>query len=164
MTPISRACFSTWAPNDPVPFLPLPDARHTILFTVMGWAMRPDTVKKKFVRILQIELEDLIEHLHELIRDYQAKYDSGAETEHVCLENMATLRNEECGVHYFLKLLDTVDVGAFEDLDVLIAGLRERFRKPVQHGGLAPCACVHANREIDKVAAYVRSSGGPACP
>jgi hypothetical protein len=114
------------------------------------------STNKKFVRILRIELEDLDEHLHGLIDAYQAKYDTRQETEHVCLENMATLRNEECGVHHFLNLLDRVDPAGFDDLDALTTALRAQFRDAVRAAGLAPCACVYAGRKIEKVAAYVR--------
>jgi hypothetical protein len=112
--------------------------------------------KRKFLRILRIELEDLDEHLHDLIGAYQAKYDSREETEHVCLENMATLRNEECGVHHFLHLLDRFDPDAVADLDTLKTALRTQFRDAVRAAGLAQCACVYADRKIEKVAAYVQ--------
>jgi hypothetical protein len=123
--------------------------------------MRTDAMKKKFVRILRIELEDMDEHLREMIDDFQAKYQSGQETEHVCMENLATLRNEACGVRHILRLLDTIDLNEFGDLDALIAGLRVRFHETVQRASLAMCACVRAGEKIDKVAAYMRLGDHP---
>lgn len=127
--------------------------------------MDSPALKRKFVRILRVELEDLDDHVQSLVEDYQCKFAAHRETEHVCLENIATLRNEASGIHRFIQVLDALEVGPFEGLDDLVEGVRKLFQDSVRKAGLAPCACVYADRKICKVLQYLRAvHGGDAVP
>jgi len=112
----------------------------------------------KFVKVLRIEMEDLEAHLESLVTENFRREKEREETERVCLENVATLRNEALGVQHFVEILDGVDVDSFDNLDHLVATIRQRFHEVIPRHGLAEAAIAYADRKIAKVEAYVTDS------
>ena len=112
----------------------------------------------KFVKVLRIEMEDLESYLEFLIAENYRRQGEHTETERVCRENVATLRNEELGVHHFIEILDRVDVDNFDDLNHLVATIRKRCHDVIARHGLAEAAIAYADRKIAKVESYVRDS------
>jgi hypothetical protein len=117
--------------------------------------MHARTLQAKFLAVLRIELEDLEQDLDGLIGAYQEKLQQHAETEHVCFENAAVLKNEEFGVRHFLRVLDRTRPEDYAGLDALIGDLRARFAAEIRHAGLASGALAYAERRIAKVRRYV---------
>lgn len=116
-------------------------------------------VIRKYLKILRVELEDLYEHIDELIAVNRERRAKKQETEHVCFENVAVLENEKCGLTEFLTVLDRIDPGAYADLDHLIDDLSRRFREKVTSCAIAQAAYLFALRKMRKVRAYVAPSG-----
>ncbi len=113
---------------------------------------------RRFLKVLVVELEDLDTHIEELVQVQNERYAARLESEYVCLENVATLRNEACGLHHFVRIVNTIDLDQFQDLDQLIDHLRRTFRAELKRCGLAPAAYVFAERKMARVEHYVKES------
>jgi len=116
-------------------------------------------VKRKYLQILRIELEHLEQHIDQLISEHVASGQARTETEHVCLENVAVLQNEECGLHAFMRVLDNLDVDEYADIDALHAGIEEKFVQRVRECGFAEVALIYARKKMVKVRDYCRPTG-----
>ena len=112
----------------------------------------------KFVKVLRIEMEDLEAYLEFLVAENYRRQEEHEETQRVCLGNVATLRNEGLGVQHFVEILDAVDVDNFDNLDHLVATIRQRFHDVIPRHGLAEAAIAYADRKIAKVEGYVADS------
>lgn len=109
----------------------------------------------KFVKVLRVEMEDLEADIELLVEENYRRLQEHMETERVCRENVATLRNEEFGIRHFIEILDEVDVDDFDDLDHLIATVRTRFHDVIEKCGLARATIRFADRKITKVKSYI---------
>jgi hypothetical protein len=116
---------------------------------------------RKFVKILRVELEDLQDDLKLLVDGHREQFARNEITEHVCLENIGTLRSEELGVAHFLRELDQVDTGGFNDLDALVEHVKQAFKGDIARSGLARAAYFLAELKIKRVARYVRDTTRP---
>ncbi len=112
----------------------------------------------KFVKVLRIEMEDLEAYLECLVAKNYRRQEEHEETQRVCRGNVATLRNEGLGVQHFVEILDGVDVDNFDNLDHLVATIRQRFHDVISRHGLAEAAIAYADRKIAKVEGYVADS------
>ncbi|MBT3295628.1 MAG: hypothetical protein HN919_21600 [Verrucomicrobia bacterium] len=112
----------------------------------------------KFVKVLRIEMEDLEADLEFLVAENYRRQEAHEESERVCLENVATLRNEALGVQHFVEILDGVEVDNFDNLDHLVATIRQRCHDVITRRGLAEAASAYADRKIAKVEAYMTDS------
>jgi hypothetical protein len=109
----------------------------------------------KFVRVLRVELEDLEADIELVVEENYRRLQAHTETERVCRENVATLRNEEFGIRHFVEILDELDVDDYDNLDHLIATIRSRFHDVIERCGLARATIRFADRKIAKVKHYV---------
>jgi len=109
----------------------------------------------KFVKVLRIELEDLEADIELLVEENYRRLQSHAETERVCRENVATLRNEEFGIRHFIEILEELDVDDYDNLEHLIASVRSKFHDVIERCGLARATIRFADRKIAKVRSYV---------
>lgn len=112
-------------------------------------------VMLKFVKVLRVEMEDLEADIEMLVAENRRKFKNHAETKRVCLENVATLQNEEYGVRHFIEILDALDVDNFDTLDHLISTVRQRFHDVITSRGLARATIAFSDRKIAKVERYV---------
>ena len=74
-------------------------------------------IKKHYLEILRIELEDLREDLQLLIDECQRNRENGKITDYVFLENVTLFKNELLGVDEFFKIIDTIDTAQYETLE-----------------------------------------------
>jgi hypothetical protein len=114
-----------------------------------------NTTLNRFVRILRIELEDLYENIEEAVQQYQEEEKTGQETEHVCEENMALLRNEEHGLRCYDRVLDSVDMDRYASVESLAADVKRSFRLVIRRTGLAEAVYVLVEQRIDRLVNYV---------
>lgn len=112
-------------------------------------------VMMKFVKVLRAELEDLEDDIELLIAENQRRFIQRQESERVCRENVATLLNEEYGIRHFVEVLNDLDVDNFDDLEHLIASIRQSFHDVIESHGLAQATIILADRRIAKAKAYV---------
>jgi hypothetical protein len=111
--------------------------------------------RKKFVKILQIELDDLGDHIDGLARVYECRAASREVSERVCRENVAVLQNERRAIRHFEDVLRKVDPEACETVEALAADLKFRFQEVLRCAGLARAAYLFAARKIDRLLIYV---------
>lgn len=111
--------------------------------------------KKCFLKILEIELEDLREDIDLLIQHCREEEHEGLLTEHVFFSNIAIFRNEERGIDQFADIVRHTDPESFSDMETLIAHIREAFIQKIRECGLAPFIDVLVERKIEKVVRYV---------
>ncbi len=109
----------------------------------------------KFLRILEIEIEDLGRHIELLTGAYDDPSPT-AVTDRVRQSNLAVLRNEKRGFALLARIIDDIDVGAYETLDQLTDALKHDFEAQLKEAGLARAAYLFAERKIDKVARYIQ--------
>jgi hypothetical protein len=109
----------------------------------------------KYLDILRAELVHIERTIAEMVTDHVKRETVGAETEHVCFENVATLENEESGVRGCLQAIETIQPADYPDLDTMIAELDRRFREVIRKTGLAEIAYVFAQQKLLKVKRYV---------
>ncbi len=117
--------------------------------------------REKFLRVLRLEMEDLEDHICQMIADYREREARREITEHVCLGNVAVLGNESRAVGHFRRILDGIRADDYGSLDALIDDVRGRFDREVSASGLSRAACVFAQRKIHRVRAYVTHEWDP---
>jgi len=110
----------------------------------------------KFLKILRIELEDLIEHVKALETLYEEFQEKHKETEHVCLENIALLKNEERSVNQFIRILDDVDPASYIGITEMAEDIRNKFLAKIASTGLAEAAFIFAEHKLERVLQYVQ--------
>lgn len=106
---------------------------------------------REYMRRLDAELEDLSGHIGTLIDCCEHSRTAHELTEHVCLENVAVLKNEQCGIRRFREELGKLDFSGCANLDELADKVRSTFTMDVEHCGFAPCTLVFAERKMMKV-------------
>jgi hypothetical protein len=110
---------------------------------------------KNYLKILQLEIEDLRADIHLLIETAEKKKQRGEITNYVFLENMALFRNELLGLKIFEKLLEEVQTHDYQHLDSLMEFLKTSFREKTRRCGIARAICIAIDRKMLKVAKYV---------
>lgn len=117
--------------------------------------MTTSLVKHKFIKILNVELEDLESHIDLLEDDSRGMRERRQSTEHVTRENMAVFENEKRCLRHFATTVAQTDPEEYGTLDELIAHLKERLLAEVHECGYVHAAYVFAERKMEKVARYV---------
>jgi hypothetical protein len=110
-----------------------------------------NAANERFLRMLRAELDDLVRHIDALVAQNRQMRERHEETEHVCFENIAVLKNERHGVERCEDVLDAMAPDDVESLDALIEDVRRRFRERVRACGLEPIACVFVERKLVKL-------------
>jgi hypothetical protein len=108
-------------------------------------------VKKYFLRLLKVEMEDLYEDIQTLVDECKHKCTGDRPTEHVPLANLTTFQKELIGVGKFNQLIDAMHTGAYHDLDSLVSDLRVKFEERIHKSDLPPALNELIARKIDKV-------------
>jgi hypothetical protein len=119
-------------------------------------------MKRKYLRLLAIELEDLRDDLETLIANCLARMERKEISRYVCFENMAVLRNEVLSIEGIAGVLESVDPDAFESLDALTRELDRRFQDALERHGFpeGPRRLIH--RKLEKVYRYLESDETPS--
>jgi len=110
---------------------------------------------RKYVQILEIELDDLKEDIELLIEKNQSREKDGAITQYVLLENLAVLRNEICGIGSFKKILHTMNQADYGCVQDFIDDVEIRFKKKIEDCGFAEGIFTLVQRKLKKVLTYV---------
>ncbi len=112
-------------------------------------------LKDNFIKILQIEIEDLNIDIEELIQQCSRDNESGNLTNYVFWENLTVFKNELLGLKAFDKILNEVSTDEFNTLDELVNHLKDKFRTAIKSHGLVEAIYKYVERKIDKAAGYV---------
>lgn len=123
------------------------------------------TVTHCFLRILRVEIDDLLWDIGHMISRFEERFRNREISEHVYLENVGILKNEACSIRGFKQILDEVDPATVTSLEEIQGDLLARARERVRLHGLFPCATILLERKMEKVANYVtgaESDGNPS--
>jgi len=113
-------------------------------------------VRRKYLKLLAIELEDLQRDVALLMKETEERMQRGEISHYVCFENMAVMRNEVLDIESVAELLGEFRPDDYPDLDALVADLQRRFRERLQEFGFPEAAMSLIRRKLDKVARYIR--------
>ncbi len=112
-------------------------------------------MKKKYLKILRIEIEDLKYDVEGLIEECNKEREIGQVSEYVCLENLVIFRRELLGLGVFTQILDSIDTDRFENLDEMIEFIRKSFIEKLKELNLLKAIIHYVERKLDKVKKYV---------
>lgn len=113
------------------------------------------SIMRKYLQILEIELEDLKEDIELLIARNKEKGKKGKISSYVLLENMAVLRNELCGIGTFRKILAGINPETYSSVDEFIKDIEQQFRVRIAECGFGEGVFLMIQRKLHKVLKYV---------
>ena len=119
-------------------------------------------LKKKYLKLLAIELEDLREDIEVVMRNCETRRDRHEITNYVFMENMAVLSNEVLEIGTVTQLLNSINTDDYETLDSMIENIELKFREKLCHKGCPEGPFHLIKRKLAKVAQYVRSDAEAA--
>jgi hypothetical protein len=112
-------------------------------------------IKRKYLDILRIEIEDLIEDIGLIVNEYRSRRDRGEITDYVFLENLAVLHNELLGVDNMMEMLDDIDPDAYSNFEDLAADIETKIKNKIKNSYLAEALFPLVKRKLEKVSKYV---------
>ncbi len=110
---------------------------------------------KKYLKILKIEFEEAIEYLEYLLEAHRIRYEKEEITHYVYLENVTVLTNELSGIKNILKIIRSLKVDNFRDLESLILYLEKRVVESIKHFDYPEALHVMCRRKLEKVKIFV---------
>ena len=108
-----------------------------------------------FLRMFEIELEDLHRDIELLIDRYTDEHDHEVISNYVFLENIALMNNELFGIDSFIETVRNTDPLLYGSVDQLIDALTAQLRQRCREKGYASSVCVLADRKMKKVHSYL---------
>jgi hypothetical protein len=108
-----------------------------------------------FRSFLTIELDNLVDAIHQLIAACNEKCNRHAISHKVLLENSAFFQKEIWGISSFNEFIKQYDMTGIEGEEDMARVLKERFTDWVQTHDLPPALIPLVNLKIDKVLRYV---------
>lgn len=114
-------------------------------------------LKKMYVQILKIEMEDLKEDINTLTRECRERKERDEISSYVYMENLAVLNHEILDIESISEELDKLDLGQFADLDALIHHLVTKIEQELAEHNVMEAVCDLVKRKMRKVGEYVRS-------
>ncbi len=116
-------------------------------------------IKRTYLRMLRVEIEDLREDIDLLVMEYDRLHEKEELSNYVFSENLTVIRRELLGVDSFFRLIDETEIDRFASLDDLIASLTNTFRGMVRESGLPAVIESYVERKLLKVKEYVLARG-----
>jgi len=107
------------------------------------------------MKILKIELEDIEEDIQTLLDLASQRKKEGQITNYVFFHNVALFKNEISGINNFIQCLDTLDPGAYENLDALIAVIDDLYKQRTKDHHFPEGVYAMVHRKLKKIARYV---------
>jgi len=117
-------------------------------------------MKKYYLKMLRLEIDDLKDDIDLLIDEYTRLHDRDCLSNYVFFENLIVMRKELLGVDAFCSVMSEIDPDEFESLDDLIRCLNNRFRAMVKESGLPEVIELYVERKLIKVRDYIERDRG----
>jgi hypothetical protein len=112
-------------------------------------------IQRKYLNILRIEIEDLIEDIGLIVDEYRRRKEKGEITNYVFLENLAVLHNELLGVGDMKKMLDSIDPEVYDGLDEMVFDIETKIQNRIKNSNLAQALFPLVKRKLEKVSKYL---------
>ncbi len=110
--------------------------------------------KKKFMKVLSLEIEDLIEDLNLLIDTHEKRRARGEITDYVCRENVALLINGRRALERFREELARLDPAGFRDVKEMEKAVERKFTAFLEEHNFTHAVEGFVDRKLRKVLAY----------
>lgn len=111
--------------------------------------------RKKYLKILRIEIEDLQDDIGGLIAECKKEVETGILSNYVFLQNLTIFKKELLSLGVFFKILDSIDTEQYESLDDMIDFIRTSFSEKIKEYDLIQAINVYVERKLIKVKKYV---------
>jgi transcription-repair coupling factor (superfamily II helicase) len=112
--------------------------------------------KKKFINIIKIEMEDLIEDLNNLVDDYKEKKEKDLITNYVFMENLALIQHEMYGIGKFSEIVCALNLEDYKDIEEISDHIKDILEKKIATSDFANCLFPMISRRIAKASKYVK--------
>ncbi len=112
--------------------------------------------KRKFISIIKIEMEDLIEDLNDLVDDYKEKKEKDLITKYVFMENLALIQHEMYGIRKFSEIIGTLNLDDYKDIEEISNHIKDILEKKIAIADFASCLFPMISRRIVKTSKYVK--------
>lgn len=112
---------------------------------------------RHFVRVLKVELEDLMEDIRHRIQLNDARFQREDITHYVHDENMALLNREIEALVNFIGIVDAIDVAIYKDVDEIEGTLLEASKSLVARMEDPEAIYVQLQRKMRKVRKFLSS-------
>ena len=113
------------------------------------------SVRIKYLDILRIEAEDLVEDIEALLDENENRKEKEEITNYVFLNNRAILQREKSGMKRVVQFIDTIKPREYSDLDEMIHDIEERLREKIRSSNMAQALLPLLKRKLEKVKLYV---------
>jgi len=111
--------------------------------------------RRKFLKILTIELEDLKEDI-ELMQDfYQTREQKGEISSYVFKENLTLLKKEQACIENILESLVDLDLTCCMDLDDLVKKIEDHLLDKIKKSNYPEVVFILFKRRLSKVLQYI---------
>jgi len=110
--------------------------------------------RQKFLKILRIELEDLIDAVEALVDRHRKRLEAGEITDYVFNENSALLTCEKKALQHFLTELGRIDWAISKTLEELAAVVNKSFEDFLKEHEYFPALKEFVQKKIKKVLDY----------
>ena len=114
-------------------------------------------LKKTYLQILKIEIEDLKEDINALTEETRHRKEHAEISAYVYMENLAVLNHEILDIEAIARRLDELDLDQFPDVDALINHLIADIELELAEHNLMEAVYDLVKRKIRKVGNYVKS-------
>jgi hypothetical protein len=119
---------------------------------------------RKYLKILDIELDDLQSDIEILIGECNMRKERGEITDYVFLENLAVLKNGIHAIHAFHEMIEGLDPDQFPDLNMFIQSVKDLFKSRLHDCSMAEGINRNIEIKLDNVFAYVSQQAGSPVP
>ena len=119
---------------------------------------------RHFIKLLRVELEDLIEDMKLCIGRNDTRFEKDEITPYVHMENDALLKREVDAFAKFIGIIDGIDPSFYKDTTEVEADFLAKSRDYVARMEDPEAVFVLLQRKLNKVYTFISSGNGPPTP
>ena len=113
-------------------------------------------IKRKYLKMLELEFNDLKEDIESLIEAEESKKENGVISNYVFMENLSTLRNEILSINEFIDEIDALDTEKYNTINQVLDDIKQIFIKRFRENGFTKKSNDLLLRKIEKVNVYFK--------
>lgn len=112
-------------------------------------------IKRKFIKMLEIEFEDFKEDIETLIEEDTRKKDEGKISNFVYNSNLSVLHYEISKIRSFIEDIDKLDTSKFNNIEEMLEEIKMIFIKKFQIHSFNQAIINTLTRKIEKIQKYL---------
>lgn len=112
-------------------------------------------LKRKYIKMLELEFDDLREDIEVLIEEERIKTETGKISNYVFMENFSTLKNEIASINGFIHEIEELDVSKIKDISEMLEEVKRIFIKNFKRYGFTKTSTDILMRKIEKINLYL---------